>query len=684
MRFRYVAILATCICLLGLWATTPVTAAPRTVCVEAFTEWGCPPCAAWNPTERLVLDRMTRDTVVAIKYHVWWPQGNDAFYFWNTSEAAARTNFYGVNAVPAGFVDGVVSITRSESGFRNQLRARRNIAAPCTISMFAVNGGATAVHVTGTITATDSALTNAKLYVVLITDSVRYTSAPGANGETFFPDIFRDLWPGATGQAINIPLNGTYNIDCMLNREAAWDPEDLSVIAFIQSGGSGHWIHQAAWAHVRNLYSCETSSTDERQVIGNVNEEMVYTVHLRNLGSNNDIYRVALQGALPANWTRTVESNGGPTSSDSIMVPLNSLQEQTVTVRIHPHGHGGTSNFTVDALSTNDPISHDAESFRFMSGLEILYVDDDRGATTGDQVEQFYLNALAPITDRAIGYWDLEAGTLYAEDMADIRMLIWATGSSPLNGTISIAEEAMLTDYLAAGGKLFLTGQGIASDLRTSQFLSDYLHVSFGQTFAAGRNVQGIASDPIGNGLSFSIFSGDGDGNQIRQSTMAVRDAAATIIFDYAGGQNHAAARIDGGSYKAVFFGFGFEAISPAPTRETVMGRVVNWLLGTSDVEPTPDMPVPQQYDLAQNFPNPFNPETTIPYAVPERANVSLRIFDMLGREVAVLANGMQDAGNYTAHWNAAGIPSGLYFYRFEATSGTREFHATRKLMLLK
>ncbi|MDX2128160.1 MAG: T9SS type A sorting domain-containing protein [Chloroherpetonaceae bacterium] len=88
----------------------------------------------------------------------------------------------------------------------------------------------------------------------------------------------------------------------------------------------------------------------------------------------------------------------------------------------------------------------------------------------------------------------------------------------------------------------------------------------------------------------------------------------------------------------------------------------------------------PTGYELAQNYPNPFNPATTIRYSVPSVENVSLKIYDVLGREVATLVNTRQTAGNYSVTFNAANLSSGVYFYRLQ----TGSFSTTRKMMLIK
>ena len=85
-------------------------------------------------------------------------------------------------------------------------------------------------------------------------------------------------------------------------------------------------------------------------------------------------------------------------------------------------------------------------------------------------------------------------------------------------------------------------------------------------------------------------------------------------------------------------------------------------------------------YKLSQNFPNPFNPTTSIKYSLPEQQFVSVKVFDILGREVASLVNEIKPAGNYEVNFDASNLSSGVYFYQLRAGS----FTATGKLILMK
>lgn len=89
---------------------------------------------------------------------------------------------------------------------------------------------------------------------------------------------------------------------------------------------------------------------------------------------------------------------------------------------------------------------------------------------------------------------------------------------------------------------------------------------------------------------------------------------------------------------------------------------------------------VPTEYTLSQNYPNPFNPTTVISYQLPIAGFVSLKVYDVLGREVATLVNKEQNAGNYKVEFNANNLSSGIYFYRMEAG----DFVSVQKMILMK
>jgi hypothetical protein len=88
----------------------------------------------------------------------------------------------------------------------------------------------------------------------------------------------------------------------------------------------------------------------------------------------------------------------------------------------------------------------------------------------------------------------------------------------------------------------------------------------------------------------------------------------------------------------------------------------------------------PGSFSLAQNYPNPFNPATTINYSIPKQSNVTIKVYNVLGKEIMTLVNEYKSTGNYKVEFDAKNLSSGIYFYQMK----TNEFIQTKKMSLLK
>ena len=117
--------------------------------------------------------------------------------------------------------------------------------------------------------------------------------------------------------------------------------------------------------------------------------------------------------------------------------------------------------------------------------------------------------------------------------------------------------------------------------------------------------------------------------------------------------------------------------------RDEVLETALNYNI--TDVKSKSKSEMPEEYTLSQNYPNPFNPTTTIKYSIPKHSYVTLKIYDILGKEITTLVKEEKPSGNYQLEFSAKGgsaadLPSGVYFYRIRAGS----FNQVRKMMLIK
>jgi hypothetical protein len=147
----------------------------------------------------------------------------------------------------------------------------------------------------------------------------------------------------------------------------------------------------------------------------------------------------------------------------------------------------------------------------------------------------------------------------------------------------------------------------------------------------------------------------------------------------------------DAGSMRGIVYNHSNDMRIEAKRINGITLNEVTMTKKTDAVLATTKISNPANFELTQNYPNPFNPSTTIAYNLPTAANVAIRVYDLLGRQIATLANSTQSAGKYITGWNGttsqgSTVTSGMYLYRMEATplDGSASFTTTKKMMLAK
>ena len=136
------------------------------------------------------------------------------------------------------------------------------------------------------------------------------------------------------------------------------------------------------------------------------------------------------------------------------------------------------------------------------------------------------------------------------------------------------------------------------------------------------------------------------------------------------------------GDYKLAYFSFPVEAISGLNytiPRHELVENIFNWFefVNVQDIE---NISLPTDFVLKQNFPNPFNPATQIEFALPYSSMITLKVYNSAGREVAVLANDVYEAGYHQVEFDGTELSSGLYFVNMQ--SG--DISITHKMLLVK
>ncbi len=143
---------------------------------------------------------------------------------------------------------------------------------------------------------------------------------------------------------------------------------------------------------------------------------------------------------------------------------------------------------------------------------------------------------------------------------------------------------------------------------------------------------------------------------------------------------------IEAGKEETFTFSFDVDKTAPPGEEGSINFMITSSSMETQTKQINVEASAPDKYELYQNYPNPFNPSTTISYQLPQDSRASIKIYDILGREVMTLLDKDQPAGYYEAKFNASALSSGVYIYRLSATgraSGS-EYSSIKKMLLLK
>jgi hypothetical protein len=336
---------------------------------------------------------------------------------------------------------------------------------------------------------------------------------------------------------------------------------------------------------------------------------------------------------------------------------------------------------------------------------EVLLIDHDYSPGLGNEadVEEYYFSAIDNMpTPYGYTFFDAESKTFDPEQLLvnDYMAIVLFSGENA-DPVLPAEMVSRLENYLENGGNLFTTGQKLLRANNTTDLYSQYFKMEFAEPGPTVIKV--LYVDPSDNMFtsewSFLQYSGSsGADNQNDPDIITLLDPGVSHFLKYHPSNNdwYAAAYYEDATlgYKVVHMGVGFESLmdltnvsAAEETRAAIMENILTEYFGvvTGVEDDAPGATLPEKFTLRNNYPNPFNPSTTIGFYTPTAQKIEVQVFNALGQKIATIANRQFTSGEHQVVWNGQdaygkAVASGTYFYRVTLQGQSH----VRKMLLIK
>jgi len=542
--------------------TAALDAYPKTTLAEDATATWCGSCPDSYEGLEAVHAAFHRGEFVSARYYS--TSGE-----LGTPETEAAIHGYGVLAFPTVIFNGrsrvVGDIIASGSSYLPIVEAASFQPAPIRIEIDSFDPASGDIQATVTMYSETEALAGDHVRFLLLEDDLdaRHTH------------VTRDIVTGT------ITLSGAGNaavVSAAFDVDPDWNQANLHAVVFVQRA-AGREVLQAASSYGEPDVAVRAMVPFDRVTIGpssGTHASPPFT--LINVGLADSFTVGLIVDNAPPGWSASLRDEAGGHHTSPWSIVLGPEESTELSVDVTP-GSPGSMRLHLEVSSPNLTRSLVVPFTHVTDDAGVLVVDDD-----GSEGYESYLAAALDALGWSYAVWDRAAAVLPGEVLQAYPLLIWQAGEC--YPTLDAADRALLVEHLDAGGSLLLTGQDIAWDLNDwlsintdPEFFEAYLHSAFISHATGIVDLDGVAGDPIGDGLSLRIAGGDGAGNQELQDAIAPRGADATAILGYHGDGVAAirAAHAASGA-RVVYLSFGYEAIDNALDRTELLDRALEWL----------------------------------------------------------------------------------------------------------
>jgi hypothetical protein len=614
--------------------------------------------------------------LIAIEYHLSDPFAN--------GYASSRFSYYGGTGTPTTWIDGIYEYVGGGSGnyaqYRGAFNARKGISSPFVINL---DGSYSPQSYTGNITAeiiaTGTPGSNLKLRYVIVETDIEFSW----QGEDSVYFVERSMFPSASGVSISMSQGDTLYNNQNFTFDPSWNFINSYIAVFVQNESTKEIQQSAKWVipiDVPNIsyvghYIDDSSGDNDGRADPGETVDMIVSLY------NSPPFKPA------TNVTATISNNDPDitlinATSDYPDIPVDSTVNNASDPFSFSVDAGATVHRTqfimdIEAQPNN---YYTTDTVEIMIGRpDIIFVDNDGGEEYGN-IENYFSAAIESL---GIKYDMVSDSAIEMQFLDEYQVIVWFTGSLS-DSTVTSESQALLSSYLDGGGNLFITGQDIGQDIGGTTFYTDYLHSIFVTDDVNYYGIIGVTGDPIGDGLTLTITGGGGANNQTSPSAIS-KTSDAESVFVYPGALGPCGVRY-GGTYKTVYFSFGFEAINDEGKRIEVLRRILQWFDLIQGISESPgyNSYVNPQMTIS---PNPFTSEVSIQCSgISDSKDISIEIYDLSGRLVRSFSLFSSHSSLVrSVSWDGTDkygkpLPNGVYFCKLK--SGSRVLSKEKIIMV--
>lgn len=348
-------------------------------------------------------------------------------------------------------------------------------------------------------------------------------------------------------------------------------------------------------------------------------------------------------------------------------------EDDYLIYRIPEDYPSGAVMFTL-TLVYNEQVRIEIEIPEYIGPPPVALVNDhDEGIDVSDTWERILseatLHAEILTSEQA-----LESG------LAGYSTVIWATSDDSLE-VLTNEEQELISMFLNGGGNLLLTSSNAGEDVGNSSWFAETFRVSHYLDTVESPYILGVSGGPF-EGVSCSLVGLGGAGNSHSPSSLQTL-SGSTRLFRYSSNGSNAGVAYGGNGHATAYLGFALEAVTgieETATASELLVSILQYMNSLNEVA-VEDEAVALPVQLSLNaWPNPFNASLQIGYSLPAAGDVRVEVFDLLGRQVALLKQDRLPAGHGLVSWDATSAASGTYLVRLSSPQG----ETVRRVQLVK